>query len=372
LPLAISFFTFQQIAYLIDIYQRKVQPAGLLRYMTFVSFFPQLIAGPIVHYQQVSGQFSSERWQRFDSALFSTGVALFSIGLFKKVVLADQLALFANPVFDSALAGQPVTALAAWLAAFSYSFQLYFDFSGYADMALGLGAMFGIRLPLNFNSPYKARSIVEFWQRWHITLSNFLRDYLYIPLGGNRHGNLTRYRNLLITMLLGGLWHGAGWTFVLWGGAHGVLLALTHAVSGMTRGRRLLPAPLAMVGTFVMVSLVWVLFRAESLDAAQLIYQAMFSVEGTRSELLAAFGVFKLDDLIYARPTAVYIWLPACAAIVWLLPNSQQWLGYSPESEGAGVVKGALTKGLLAGILLFVALNRMAGQPASEFLYFNF
>jgi len=369
LPLAISFFTFQQIAFLVDVYQRRVAVPGLLPYMAFVSFFPQLIAGPIVHFQQLGAQFSSPQWRRFDQALFGLGLVLFALGLFKKVVLADQLALFANPVFDAAAQGQRPAALAAWLAMFSYSFQLYFDFSGYADMAIGLAALFGIRLPVNFNSPYKAHSIVDFWQRWHMTLSAFLRDYLYIALGGNRCGRWRRYRNLLLTMLLGGLWHGAGWTFVLWGLFHGVLLVLCHGLRGLWGW---CPRPLAVGFTFLLVSLGWVLFRAESLAAAGVLYEALFGFGGMRAGVWAALSGAQLADIVYGRGVAVYLWLLLSLVVVWGLPGSWQWLGYRPDAGAAERRGVSFWQGLLAGVLLFCALNRMVAQPVSEFLYFNF
>jgi alginate O-acetyltransferase complex protein AlgI len=227
LPLGLSFFTFQKIALIVDAYRGRVSNFEPLGYVLFVSFFPQLIAGPIVHHSEVMPQFAKPETVR--GSLIAAGLSLFVIGLAKKVLLADNLAQWASPVFDSASAGLRPSSSSAWIAAMAYSLQLYFDFSGYSDMAIGLARLFGIRLPLNFNSPYKAANIIDFWRRWHMTLSRFLRDYLYIPLGGNRRGPCRRYLNLAVTMLLGGLWHGASWTFVIWGGLHALYLGINHA-----------------------------------------------------------------------------------------------------------------------------------------------
>src|ERR1700761_7294189 len=227
LPLGISFFTFQQIAYLVDVMRGAKVERDIVAYALFVSFFPHLIAGPLVHHAEMIPQFKRGRTGR-SSVLAARGLAIFAAGLFKKVVIADNLAQFVSPVFAHLDAGGGVTTSWAWLATLAYTLQIYFDFSGYSDMAVGLALLFGIRLPVNFRSPYKAASIIEFWRRWHITLSRFLRDYLYIPLGGNRLGEQRRYLNLAVTMLLGGLWHGAGWTFLIWGGLHGVYLCANH------------------------------------------------------------------------------------------------------------------------------------------------
>jgi alginate O-acetyltransferase complex protein AlgI len=215
LPIGISFFTFQKIAFLVDAYRGKVDRLNFIDYALFVTFFPQLIAGPIVHHSEVIRQFREQATVSMPT--IALGVTIFTIGLAKKVMLADTAALYASPGFDAVAAGARPDALAAWGAALAYTAQLYFDFSGYSDMAIGAGLLFGIRLPVNFASPYRAESIIDFWHRWHITLSRFLRDYLYVPLGGNRKGRARRYVNLLITMVLGGFWHGAGWTFVIWG-----------------------------------------------------------------------------------------------------------------------------------------------------------
>lgn len=227
LPLAISFFTFNQIAFLVDAYRGEAKEYDFFKFSLFITFFPHLIAGPIVHHKEMIPQFDEKSVYQFKPENLAVGITIFFIGLFKKVVFADSIAVYATSVFDAAQTVH-LTCFEAWSGALAYSLQLYFDFSGYSDMAIGAAWMFGIKFPLNFDSPYKAVNIIDFWRRWHITLSRFLRDYLYVPLGGNRKGKLRRYLNLMITMLLGGLWHGAGWTYVVWGGLHGIYLVVNH------------------------------------------------------------------------------------------------------------------------------------------------
>ncbi len=210
LPLGISFFTFTQIAFLVDTYQRKVKEFNFVHYMLFVTYFPHLIAGPVLHHKEMMPQFAKRNVCHLNWDNVAVGLSIFVLGLAKKVLIADSLAEFATPIFSAVAAGEQVMLFESWIGALAYTLQLYFDFSAYSDMAIGLSLMFNVRLPMNFNSPYKATSIIDFWRRWHITLSRFLRDYLYIPLGGSRHGKARRYMNLMITMLLGGLWHGAG------------------------------------------------------------------------------------------------------------------------------------------------------------------
>src|SRR5271154_5583317 len=268
LPLAISFFTFEQISYLVDADAGKTHGYTLLDYALFVAYFPHLIAGPIVRHNDLIPQFRQQRAQNDDLA---TGVTLFTIGLAKKTLIADNLAPFADAIFNAAGRGTHLGPTDAWLGTLFFAFQIYFDFSAYSDMALGSSVMLGIRLPVNFHSPYKAASIIEFWRRWHISLSAFLRDYLYIPLGGNRPGRARRYLNLFITMLLGGLWHGANWTFMLWGGLHGCYLAINHAFRLLTETVTVpavwhLPLRAASVLlTFAATTLAWIVFRAPNL-----------------------------------------------------------------------------------------------------------
>src|SRR4051812_29405777 len=337
LPVGISFYTFTQIAFLVDAYRGHVARYALPHYALFVTYFPHLIAGPILHHKDMIPQFENERSKRPDPHLMLCGVIIFAIGLFKKTCLADSI----QPLVASAFGGGAQPSFdQAWIGALAYTFQLYFDFSGYSDMAIGISLMFGIFLPLNFNSPYKATSIVEFWRRWHMTLSQFLRDYLYIPLGGNRRGRALRYLNLMITMLLGGLWHGASWTFVAWGGLHGLYLVLNHAWRGVRAHFGAAPAAPSAASrvagvavTFVAVVVAWVLFRAASFGAAQSMLAGMFGLNGialpetlgrllgTRSEAMRAFGITfagTLHDIQWSvSPAFCFPLLCAGLFIVW-------------------------------------------------------
>src|ERR1700716_1463090 len=268
LPVGISFYTFTQIAFLVDAYRGKVARYRLPDYVLFVTYFPHLIAGPILHHKDMIPQFERAAAKRPDAHMILCGLIIFAIGLFKKTCLADGI----QPLVTLAFGPNAPSFDQAWIGALAYTFQLYFDFSGYSDMAIGISLMFGIFLPLNFYSPYKATSIIDFWRRWHMTLSQFLRDYLYIPLGGNRHGSVLRYVNLGITMLLGGLWHGAAWTFVIWGALHGAYLCVNHAWSNYSpavapRFARAARAA-AFVLTFLSVVIAWVFFRAASISSA--------------------------------------------------------------------------------------------------------
>lgn len=280
LPLGISFYTFQQIAWLVDM-RSKPQKPRFWDYLLFVTFFPQLIAGPIVHHSEMMPQFQrivgagkSLYFSRLWTHL-AVGLTIFIVGLFKKVVIADSCAPIATQMFSQASTAQAIDVVSAWGGVIAYSMQIYFDFSGYSDMAVGLARMFGVRLPVNFFSPYKATSIIEFWRRWHMTLSRWLRDYIYIPLGGNRDGAARRQVNLMATMIVGGLWHGASWTFVAWGGVHGLFLLANHGWNGV-RGNLTL-GPFAWPLTFLAVIHAWVLFRAPDFAAAMNIYAAMYS-----------------------------------------------------------------------------------------------
>ncbi len=344
LPLAISFYTFQQIAFQIDHYRAKIKVESLAEYTFFVLFFPQLIAGPIVHYRQIISQVREGAFERVEWQTLQAGLVLFSLGLFKKVVLADQLFPLANGTFEHI---ETLHTLSAWLGLFAYTFGLYFDFSGYTDMAIGLGLFFGLRLPINFDSPYKAVDIVDFWRRWHITLSNFLRDYLYIPLGGNKGGELKEVFNLILTMTLGGIWHGAGWNFIFWGALHGTLIALVH-LKNRHVNRWKIPRPVAIALTFVMVSLLWVLFRAPGIGAAWNYYHILFNFS---SGSIAAIELFTVSIAM---------------SIVWFLPNSMEFIGY-PKLQRFG-----WRYALVAAVLCFAALKMMAEAPAQRFVYFDF
>jgi alginate O-acetyltransferase complex protein AlgI len=280
LPIGISFITFQKIAFLVDAYNGQVRNFTLLNYALFVTFFPQLIAGPITHHSEIMPQLGPAQRRDFADDL-AVGLSIFIVGLFKKVVIADSLALYADAGYATVKAGNPLDTASAWIAVLSYSFQLYYDFSAYSDMAVGLARMLGIVLPINFYSPYKSASIIEFWRRWHMTLSRFLRDYLYIPLGGNRRGRVRRYVNLMITMLLGGLWHGANWTFVVWGALHGLMLAINHGWNALPLSRhpRMNSVPVrafAITITFIAVTLAWVPFRAESFAQVRAMFGYLF------------------------------------------------------------------------------------------------
>ena len=270
IPLGISFFTFQQIAFLADVYANKTSDYKFLHYATYVSFFPQLIAGPIVHHKELMPQFDDLAKRKTNIKNISLGLFIFSIGLFKKVVIADSLAEFVSTGYSTE---NLISTIEAWALSLSYTFQLYFDFSGYADMAIGSALLINIRLPINFNSPYKAINIQDFWRRWHITLSKFLRDYIYIPLGGNRYSFIKKNRNILITFLLGGIWHGAGWTFILWGGLHGIALIILNFWRKI--GVKI-PTFFAWLITFNFINITWVFFRAEDFDKAMKILSAMF------------------------------------------------------------------------------------------------
>lgn len=362
LPLAISFFTFQQIAYLADAYQGKAREYDWLNYALFVSFFPHLIAGPIVHHREMMPQFASAENKTWNYENVSRGLFLFFTGLFKKVIIADTLATWASFGFGQAAS---LSLLEAWMVSLSYTFQIYFDFSGYSDMALGLALMFNIRLPINFNSPYKSLNIQEFWRRWHMTLSRFLRNYLYIPLGGNRYGDIKLYRNLIITFLLGGLWHGAAWTFVFWGFLHGLALVV-HRLwqkSGLQMKRAL-----AWFLCFNFINLTWVFFRASSWTEAINVIKGMLGLNGVilparLAERVAAFvpvgvsfGDFSLPD-----PSRLVLWLSASLFLVLLWRNSMELEGdFTPGLRNA----------LWVGAMALAAILSLSG--VSEFLYFNF
>jgi D-alanyl-lipoteichoic acid acyltransferase DltB (MBOAT superfamily) len=341
LPLAISFFTFQQIAYLVDSYRGITREYSFLHYALFVAFFPQLIAGPIVHHRDVLPQFAQAQRFRPVASNMAIGLTIFAIGFFKKTVLADGVAAYANPVFAAADAGESLDFFTAWQGALAYTFQLYFDFSGYSDMAIGLARLFGIVLPLNFFSPYKACSIDEFWRRWHITLSNFLRDYVYIPLGGNRQGQFRRYNNLFMTMLLGGIWHGAGWNFLIWGALHGAYLVINQLWRGVKQtlgwggraGRLFLSFSWALTMLCVVVG--WVFFRATTTGGAVNMLVAMSGSNGVSvpSGILARLG--SLGEQIQAlgisaaqgggaAMVAAWGWIAALTVVALLFPNVQQ------------------------------------------------
>jgi alginate O-acetyltransferase complex protein AlgI len=384
LPLGISFFTFQQIAYLVDVMRGAKVERDIVSYTLFVSFFPHLIAGPLVHHAEMIPQFKRGRTGR-SSVLAARGMAIFAAGLFKKVVIADNLAQFVSPVFAHLDAGGGVTTPWAWLSTLAYTLQIYFDFSGYSDMAIGLALLFGIRLPVNFRSPYQAISIIEFWRRWHITLSRFLRDYLYIPLGGNRLGEQRRYINLLVTMLLGGLWHGAGWNYLIWGGLHGIYLSVNHLWRGWRGGDKRAPvAALVLKGlcwaiTFFAVVIAWVFFRARTLAGAWQMLGGLFGFEAG-SSAYASSGILRLMDLpvLVGEERLLLIGAGAVAvalAIALCLPNVPQLFGYreyrhAPEKGSRLQWRPNAAWALLSAVALAISLFGM--WQRLEFLYFQF
>ena len=376
LPLGISFFIFQKIAFLVDAYRGEFKEISLRQFTAFVIFFPQLIAGPIPKHNELFSQFKDKYVPPVDWECMAMGISAFAIGLFKKTVIADRLAMYCSPMFIDASSGIYPMFIDAWVGVLAYTFQLYFDFSGYSDMAIGLALLFGYRLPVNFFSPYKATSIIDFWRRWHITLSRFLKDYLYIGLGGNRQGLSRQKINLLLTMLIGGLWHGAAWTFVVWGMLHGLFLCLNHlwrelkdklgisgrfGQTGMWIGRGL---------TFMAVSVSWTFFRSDSLASAYSITAGLIGLNGVYitfnpKTCLIFFGLF---------------------AWVWFLPNTAEYLSsskgaiptYKAESKDNTKTAlpdwlkwqpGYLHAGFMAGLVVLATLHFIR---SSEFLYFQF
>jgi alginate O-acetyltransferase complex protein AlgI len=401
LPLGISFFTFTQIAYLVDSYRGKVKDFNFIHYLLFVTYFPHLVAGPVLHHQEMISQFQSKRMYRWNSRNLANGILIFTIGLAKKVILADGVVGYVTPVFDAAKHGTPLTWGDGWIGALAYTVQLYFDFSGYSDMAIGLSLLFGVKLPINFDSPYKATNIIEFWRRWHISLSNFLRDYLYIPLGGNRHGQGRRYLNLFITMLLGGLWHGAAWTFVLWGALHGIYLVINHGWQWFrTKILWQNPRTTSVWGriasqsiTFIVVVIAWVLFRAENIQSAELVLGAMFSWP-----ISGSTGSFQAIE----NPLEALVWISTLLGIVWFAPNSQTilklfknrvdriQLGFNSNLRTSRLSEATklsidsmpswaknyhnwhyfVTGLVIPNVLLLVMISE--SQKVKEFIYFNF
>lgn len=396
LPLGISFFTFTQIAYLVDASCGRAKEYSPIHYVLFVTYFPHLIAGPILHHREMMPQFANRRIFTFRAENLSIGLSIFVIGLAKKLLLADPVAPLADAAFNATANGIALTIAEAWLGALAYAMQIYFDFSAYSDMAIGISRIFGIRLPVNFASPYKAASIVEFWRRWHMTLSRFLRDYLYIPLGGNRHGLTRRYLNLIITMLLGGLWHGAAWTFVIWGGLHGIYLCINHAWShfGAKFGYAL-PRALSVCITFIAVVIAWVFFRAESAMHANAMLHAMLGLNGISlpTTVLRILGEhvgdgpvaqllgLQFDGMfhngIYEYPGELLTGIGVLLAIVWFLPNTAQLFArYRPalmpwRDAATKLVWRPTLAWSVYGAVLFVAAIFAISQD-SPFLYFRF
>lgn len=391
LPLGISFFTFTQIAFLADASKGIVKEYRFVHYLLFVSYFPHLIAGPILHHAEMMPQFASAVPYRFSVRNFAVGLTVFTIGLAKKVLIADPFGDVVSPIFAAAHAGVPIRLVAAWVGVLAFTCQLYFDFSGYSDMAIGISKLFGVDLPINFASPYKSTSIIQFWQRWHMTLSRFLRDYLYFPLGGNRKGKQRRYVNLMTTMVLGGLWHGANYTFLVWGVLHGCYLMFNHAWRSVLRRRRafFLGPLVSGAATFLAVAIGWAFFRAEDLPSALNVVKGVGGFNGIAvHEGASAFW----QRFVHAFPTAAVVpegafqhlrvpWsryelavrFLGAALLLFAMPNTQQiaqriegiCASLAPPSRFYRyVLPGA------AGILLIATLSQM--QKVSAFLYFQF
>ncbi len=378
LPIGISFYSFTQIAFLVDSYRGLIKKYKLLNYAVFVTYFPHLIAGPIIHHMEVMPQFEKSSIFKFSSRNVLVGLTIFAIGLFKKVVFADYLANLVIPVFDTHSAS--LSTLDAWVGALAYTFELYFDFSGYSDMAIGLSLLYGIKLPINFYSPYKSINIIEFWRRWNMTLSRFLLNYLYIPLGGNRTGSTRRYMNLMITMLLGGLWHGASWTFVIWGCLHGVYLCVNHGwisikkLSNFSLINVYLSSFLSRLTTFVAVVIAWVFFRAPDFQSAFSILRAMFLnifVWPTSWYMPNVIRFFSMPKIL--------VMISISFAISFLLPNTYQFLArfkaallvqkndYLPKIL---LWRPSLLWNSIMSIMFVIGVSFI--QSSSTFLYYRF
>ena len=395
LPLGISFFTFTQIAFLVDAYRGEVKEANFIHYGLFVTYFPHLIAGPVLHHKEMMPQFALPQTYRINWENLSVGLSIFSMGLFKKVVLADGIAVYAGHPFIIAAEGGTLSFIEAWGGALAYTFQLYFDFSGYSDMAIGISRLFGVKLPLNFDSPYKAVNIIDFWRRWHMTLSRFLRDYLYFALGGNRKSPARRYLNLMVTMLLGGLWHGAGWTFVIWGALHGFYLVTNHgwhqvrkALGHDLKHSTMLGRLAGMLLTFIVVVIGWVFFRAASFDAALVMLRGMAGFNGIilpgslqslcpvqLTGLMGSLGIH-FGHLPYLHKDAL-VWIGTLWFLSWLAPNTQQIMAHFKPAldeikEPAHYFSWKPTQAYawLIGFILITSLFNM--NRVSEFLYFQF
>lgn len=414
LPIGISFITFQKIAFLVDAHRGAVKNFSVLNYLFFVTFFPQLIAGPITHHSEVMPQLKSNLSRDFKKDI-SIGLSIFIVGLFKKVAIADLLSTYSDAGYGMLHSGQVMDMASAWITILSYSLQLYFDFSAYSDMAIGLARMFGIVFPVNFNSPYKADSIIDFWRRWHMTLSRFLRDYLYIPLGGNRCSSMRRYFNLIAVMLVGGLWHGASWTFVAWGGVHGIALTLNHAWKMIPLKKYYFyhsPSIKAMsiFSTFVFVTLAWVPFRAESMVQVKTMlkclflnrsdglgYQSVYSFIKIQILNLAGFmdphqegfmSWFKPHELwpstlpanfLSTELRPIGLVLIICMSIVFLCPNTRHiFENFNPvltddigNNRRIGILSVLDTRAAISlSFLLMISILCLA--HVSPFLYFQF
>lgn len=359
LPLAISFFTFQQIGYLVDSYRLETKGYRFFDYALFVSFFPQLIAGPIVHHSEVMSQFENRQNKVIQFKNISLGLFVFALGLFKKIGIADTFAIWATEGYN---ASDQLTLLGGWVTSLSYTFQLYFDFSGYSDMAIGLGLLFNITLPYNFSSPYKALSIQDFWRRWHMTLSSFLTKYIYIPLGGSRKSMPRTYVNILIVFFVSGIWHGAGWTFVLWGLAHGFASVIYRWWS--THGFKL-PKLLAWFVTFQFINITWVLFRAPDFQTATQVMKAMFGLQSVGQS--SAASIFSPLNMMEAEVLVTNHMFIVIGTIVFFFFISVLAKNTNELREN---FKPTFARALFTAALFVYSIFQL--QKVSEFLYFNF
>lgn len=377
LPLAISFFTFTQIAFLVDVSRNEVRERGFLRYCFFVTFFPHLIAGPIVRLQEIQEQLDGCVSRRLTYADFRAGTTLVLIGLAKKILIADTLSPSSDMLYAAASHGQ-VSAAAAWVGALSFHLQIYFDFSGYTDIAIGLARLFAIRFPDNFNHPYSATSFIDFWRRWHITLSRFLRDYLYIPLGGSRKGDARQKINLMITMVLGGLWHGAGWAFVIWGALHGLALGINHVIrDAFPRPRVPLVVKWVVVQSVVFVA--WIFFRARDFTSASNVLHSMVGTWNLHDGLLRAMAgpSEQLVQGVTGHP-AWHTGLAGLAALlaigfvasIWRPEVFPQW-STAERGQVAWMGRG-VRLALAAAVLVVVTARIHAGDVIEPFIYFQF
>ncbi len=364
LPLAISFFTFQQIAYLVDSYRQETKEYDFLNYALFVTFFPQLIAGPIVHHKEMMPQFANVRNKVKIYKNIALGLFIFSLGLFKKVVIADTFAVWATKGFDLSTS---LNFFEAWITSLSYTFQLYFDFSGYTDMAIGIALLFNIKLPINFNSPYKALDIQDFWRRWHITLSRFLRDYIYIPLGGNKKVKFRTYNNLLATFILGGFWHGAGWTFIFWGFLHGFALIIHRLWSSI--GFKL-PKVIAWIITFNFVNIAWVFFRAKEWDDAIKVLSGMIGLNGIIFSDRLLYKVHSLQIFVEANAAFFGKLMFGSTPISFIIIATFVVVYYDNVVQISQKVK--FNYKILFLLLAIVIGTLFNMSKVSEFLYFNF
>jgi len=362
LPLGISFFTFTQIIYLVDAYKKEAREYDVLSYLLFVTFFPHLIAGPILHHGEMMPQFNDIKRKVLKYKNIISGLFLFIIGLFKKTIIADTLSIYVANGYPAGGADATISIIEGWIIVISYTLQIYFDFSGYTDMALGSAKMLNIDLPINFNSPYKAISVQDFWKRWHITLSRFLRDYIYIPLGGNRKGEIRMYSNLLTTMLIGGLWHGASWMFVFWGALHGI----AQIINKLWQKTHIeLPKPVSIFITFMFINFTWIIFRAENLMQAKNIFMSLFDINN-----FIIPRTHHLDFIFHhsAKYPFIIVIFTLALLIVFLCPNSNKIVSMiNVDSK-----KSAVFYSFLFAIIFIAAIIKLCCVPYSEFIYFNF